>query len=200
MFFGVVLGRVICGFLCPFGFIQDLLYKIPTPKLTLNKQLDKNLRKCKYIIGIVFVILLPIFLTNEFGMGAPYFCKLICPAGTLEGGIPLILGNESLKSTIGILFNWKISILIFIILLSIFVYRPFCKFICPLGAFYGLFNKVGFYQMNVDFDKCINCGKCEQVCKMNVEVLKNINSAECIRCGECKINCPTKAITGKFIK
>jgi len=196
--FGVLFGRLVCGFLCPFGFIQDMLYKIPTPKLKVHKKVDKPLRYLKYVIAIVFVIALPILLIDEFGLSSPYFCKWICPAGTLEGGIPLIIKNESLRQILGALFNWKVALLVITILSSIFIYRPFCKYICPLGAFYSLFNKLSFYQMHVDKDKCINCGACIRQCKMNVEVTKNINSLECIRCGECKTVCPTDAISSGF--
>lgn len=199
MLFGVLLGRLICGFLCPFGLLQDLLHKIPVPKLQIPRKIDRPLRVLKYIIAAVAVILLPIFLTNQFGLASPYFCKWICPAGTLEGGIPLVLSNESLRAMLGFLFQWKIGLLLLVIVLSLCVYRPFCKYLCPLGAFYALFNKFSFYQMQVDMEKCIDCKRCEIQCKMNVDVTKNINALECIRCGECQDVCPTNAITSGFI-
>ncbi|HZK19897.1 MAG TPA: 4Fe-4S binding protein, partial [Treponemataceae bacterium] len=155
MLFGVLFGRLICGFLCPFGLFQDLLYKIPVPKLHIPKKIDKPLRFLKYILAVIFVVFLPLFITNAFGMGDPFFCKYICPVGTLEGGIPLVSTTASLRAQLGFLFNWKMGILVFVVLSSIFVYRPFCKFLCPLGAFYSLFNKLSFYQMHVDMDKCI---------------------------------------------
>ena len=198
MLFGVIFGRFICGFLCPFGFVQDLLHKIPTKKAKVPKKIDKPLRLLKYLILVVFVILMPIFITNAFGVGAPYFCKLICPAGTLEGGIPLISMNEGLRAQLGWLFNWKMFLLISIIVASIYIYRPFCKYICPLGAFYALFNKYSFYQLSIDKNACINCKACVRACPMEVDVLKNPNSPECIRCGKCKDACPTKAISSGF--
>ena len=198
MLFGTLFGRLICGFLCPFGFIQDLLYKIKIPKLKVPQKIDKILRWLKYVILVVFVILLPILLTNEFGMGNPYFCQLICPAGTLEGGVPLLIKNESLRSGLGLLFTWKAILLVIFILASVFIYRPFCKYICPLGAIYSLFNKFSFYQINLDELKCNSCKTCERKCKMNVEITKNINSLECIRCGECKRTCKQGAITSGF--
>ena len=191
---GALLGRLVCGLLCPFGFVQDLLYKIPTPKFKIPEKIDRPLRYLKYAILLVFVILLPMFLTNQFGLGAPYFCKLICPAGTLGGALPLLATNEGLRSTIGFLFFWKLSILIVIVALSIFTYRPFCKYICPLGAFYSFFNKIEFYKMEFVPDKCVNCGLCEKSCKMDINVRANPNSLECIRCGACTAACRHDAL------
>lgn len=195
---GVILGRVVCGFLCPFGFVQDLLYKIKTPKIKVIKRIDKPLRYLKYLMLLIPVILMPIFITNQFGIAQPYFCQWICPAGTLEGGIPLLLKNQGLREMVGFLFNWKMALLILTILSSIFIYRPFCKYICPLGAFYSLFNKLSFYQMDIDRVKCNGCKRCEAVCKMNVEVTKDCNAAECIRCGSCKKACKQGAISSGF--
>ena len=191
---GALLGRLVCGLLCPFGFVQDLLYKIPTPKFKIPEKIDRPLRYLKYAILLVFVILLPMFLTNQFGLGAPYFCKLICPAGTLGGALPLLATNEGLRSTIGFLFFWKLSILIVIVALSIFTYRPFCRYICPLGAFYSFFNKIGFYKMEFVPDKCVNCGLSEKSCKMDINVRANPNSLECIRCGACTAACRHDAL------
>jgi polyferredoxin len=198
MLFGLLLGRLICGFLCPFGWFQDLIYKIKTKKLNLPKKIDKVLRYLKYAIFVIMVLALPMFLTNKYGLASPYFCKYLCPAGTLGAGIPLTILNEGLRSQLGFLFGWKIFILIVIIVSSLVIYRPFCKYLCPLGAFYALFNKISIYQMHVDHSECIQCGACMTQCKMQVDVLKDINSAECIRCGECKAVCPTDAISSGF--
>ncbi len=198
MLFGVLLGRFICGFLCPFGFFQDLLYKIKTPKINVPKRIDKPLRYLKYAVLLISVIILPIFLINQYGMAQPFFCEWICPAGTLGGGIPLLIKNKALREAIGFLFNWKMGLLILISAASIFIYRPFCKYLCPLGAFYSIFNKFSFYKMSVDKLKCNGCKTCEKQCKMNVEITKNINSLECIRCGECKKACKNGAIKSGF--
>lgn len=194
LLFGVLFGRLICGFLCPFGFFQDLLHKIPSPKPKLPRRLDKVLRWVKYG-ALASVLILPAILVDPYGIGSPFFCKYICPTGTLEGGIPLLLTNASLRSAIGFLFSWKMGILVAAIVGSTLLYRPFCKYLCPLGAIYGLLNRFSIYQMKVDDHTCIHCGKCETVCKMGVEVTKNINCTECIRCGHCQHVCPTHAIT-----
>lgn len=194
MLFGVVFGRLICGFLCPFGLVQDLLHKLPSPKRELPHSIDRPLRLLKYVMLVGFVILAPMFIVNEFGIGAPAFCKWVCPAGTLGGAMPLLAMNESLRAGLGFLFSWKVTVLVVIVLTSVIMARPFCKYLCPLGAFYGLFNRFSLYQMAIDHSACVDCKKCEQVCPMQVEVTKNINSTECIRCGRCKAACPQDAI------
>lgn len=196
--FGVLIGRLICGWLCPFGLVQDLLYKIKTKKIKVKNSVHNKMKYLKYVILIVFVILMPLFLKNDFGISSPYFCKLICPAGTLGGGIPLALANKSIRNATGSIFAWKVFVLILVLISSVLIYRPFCKYLCPLGAFYSFFNKISFYRYSIDKDKCIDCGICEKTCKMNVKVFESPNSAECIRCGECKKNCPTKAIKSEF--
>ena len=192
---GLILGRFVCGWLCIFGFIQELLYKIPTPKLKIPEKVDKPLRYLKYVILVVFVIGLPLFYRTSYGAGEPFFCKYICPVGTLQGGIPLVLLNDTLRQTLGWLFNWKMLLLIICVVSSIFIYRPFCKYICPLGAFYALFQKVSLIRMKVDNNSCTDCGTCKKVCGMNVDPHLNPNSAECIRCGECMKACPMKALS-----
>lgn len=194
IFVGALLGRMVCGFLCPFGLIQDLLNKIPFPKKIRTFRGDKLLRKLKYVIFLVFVILLPMFVTDIMGQGAPYFCKLICPAGTLEGGLPLVLLNKAMRGAIGWLYLWKNAILIVTIIAAILIYRPFCRYVCPLGAFYSVFNKVSVYRYQVDMDKCVHCGKCARACQMEVNPVEDANSLECIRCGRCRQACPTGAI------
>ena len=189
---GVLLGRFICGFLCPFGWFQDLLHKIPGKKLSTAKL--KPLRYLKYAVLVVFVILLPALVTNSLGMGDPFFCKYICPQGVLEGAIPLSLANSGIRAALGHLFTFKFTILVLVIILSILFYRPFCKWICPLGAVYSLFNKISFLKIRVDSEKCVNCQKCSHACKMDVNVTDTPNHPECIRCGACMKVCPTNAI------
>ncbi len=195
---GALIGRVVCGWLCPFGLIQDLLHKIPFLKKIRKLPNEKVLVKLKYVILVIFVIILPLYFVNDLGNGNPYFCKLVCPVGSLEGGIPLVLSNEGLRSSIGFLFAWKNFILFGTIVFSIIVYRPFCKLICPLGAIYSLFNKFSIYRYNVNFEKCIKCGKCASSCLMNVDPVKDANHLECIRCGKCKKVCPVSAIESGF--
>jgi len=200
VFVGALIGRFVCGWLCPFGLFQDLLHKIPFPKKIKTFRGDKLLRKLKYIILVVFVILMPLFLVDIMGQGAPYFCKLICPAGTLEGGLPLVLLNKSMRGAIGWLYAWKNVLLAMIIFLSLLIYRPFCKYICPLGAVYSVFNPISVFKYQVDKNKCTHCGACAKVCKMQIDPSKTPNHLECIRCGQCKKICPTGALSAECLK
>lgn len=191
---GLLVGRFICGWLCLFGLIQELLYKIPTPKLTVPQKPDQILRYLKYLILLILVFLLPFFYRSQYGVGEPFFCKYICPVGTLEGGVPLVLLNSMLREALGWLFRWKFLLLVLCVAASIFIYRPFCKYICPLGAFYGLFQKVSLIRMRVDREACVDCGTCAKICKMNVDPHATPNSNECIRCGACTKACPMHAL------
>ncbi|MBQ9827579.1 MAG: 4Fe-4S binding protein, partial [Lachnospiraceae bacterium] len=199
MLVGTLVGRLVCGFLCPFGFIQDLLYKIPVKKIKPAPGADRYFRYIKYFILFIFVLMLPVVWINAFEIPTPFFCKYICPAGTLEGGIPHVLMNESLRKMAGALFNWKLLLLIFFVVGSVFISRFFCRYFCPLGAFYAIFNRISFYSMALDKEKCIDCKKCESICPMGVEVTKKINTGECIRCGKCKAGCPADAIRSGFM-
>ena len=194
LLFGAAFGRFVCGFLCPFGLFQDLLHKI-FPKQHLRKiPLDRVLRHGKFLVLAVFVLYLPLFAVNEFGLGSPAFCKFICPSGTLMGGIPLVAAKQALRGQLGFLFGWKFALLLGLSVLGLFLYRPFCKFLCPLGAIYGLFNRIAPLAYRVDGHRCVGCGKCASVCPMNVDLAKGIMPMECIQCGRCVKDCPAGAI------
>ena len=198
--FGSLLGRFVCGFLCPFSLIQDLLFKIPFVKKLRRLPGEKGLRWLRFVFLSIFVILLPLFVIDITGLGEPWFCKWICPVGTLEGGIPLVLLNNAMRGAAGFLFRWKLVILIITVLSSIIIYRPFCRYVCPLGAVYGLFNKISLYRIKIDSEKCVGCTACQKACKLDIPVWKNPDSMDCIRCGECKTACPHNAISTTFLK
>lgn len=190
----LIFGRMICGWLCPFGLVQELAYKIKTPKLK-KSPVTRILSFLKYAILVFFVLIVPITYALR-DVPLPAFCKYICPAGTLEGGIGLLANkvNESYFSMLGPLFTWKFLLMVSILIGCIFVFRLFCRFICPLGALYGLFNKLSFFGIRVNRSKCVDCGKCIHTCKMDI---RHVGDAECISCGECVDVCPTKAIQWK---
>ena len=187
--FGIILGRTICGFLCPVGLFQELLYKIKTPKLKKNSY-TRVLSYTKYVILVALVIVIPMFISS------PTFCKYICPAGTFEGGIGLLSNpnNTDYLAMLGPIFTWKFAVLVVVIVLCIFMYRFFCRFICPLGAIYGFFNKFALLGVKLNKDKCTDCGLCISHCKMDI---RRVGDHECINCGDCISVCPTKAISWK---
>lgn len=198
MLFGVILGRLLCGMLCPFGFLQDMLYKIPLRKLQIPPRADRLLRYLKYAVLLIFVLVLPAAVSNAFGSGEPWFCKLICPAGTLGGGIPQLLQNESLRRLAGALFTWKFALLLIFLVGAVRIGRFFCRYFCPLGALYALFNRFALYQMALQPHKCTHCGACRPVCPMALTPPEQLGSGECIRCGKCKDICPNDAVSCGF--
>ena len=209
---GVLGGRAVCAFLCPFGFFQEVLFWISAKLRALfcGKTAEQKLkalsakrskgalsraerafRLAKYAFLAAFVVFLPYIGYLSSGASGPAFCALICPAGTLQAGIPLVLANPALREAAGSLFAWKAALLAAFALAAFFAFRPFCKYACPLGAIYSLFNRVAVFGVQVDGEKCASCGKCAASCKMRA---KAVNSAECIRCGECASVCPHGAI------
>ncbi len=198
---GAVLGRFVCGFLCPFGLVQDLLYRIPLPgKKKKGKLLpgDRVLRKARYVLLVVFCLLLPMAAVDVVGQGSPWFCQYVCPSGTLLGSVPLLTANAALRSAIGPLWVWKMALMAVLLALGTLYYRPFCRYLCPLGAVYGLFNPVSLYKIRVDEAACIRCGRCRAICGFDIPVWQRPNSPECIRCGRCVEACPTGALRMGF--
>ncbi|MDO4493792.1 MAG: 4Fe-4S binding protein [Clostridia bacterium] len=191
---GALTGRFLCGWLCPFGLVQELLHKLPTKKF----RLPKPLTYVKYILCAVFVFLLPVLYVNFMGMGAPAFCQYLCPVGTLEGGIPLLIANESLRQLMGPLFWWKALLLAVTLTGCVFICRFFCKLACPLGALLGLMNRISAWHLEVDATACVHCGRCAAACPMDVDPVAKPGSCECIRCGKCKAVCPTGALRFRF--
>lgn len=194
LLYGLFFGRWICSFLCPFGLIQELLHKIPTPKLKKNR-FTRALTYLKYVILVFFVLLVPLaYAFRSFPL--PGFCKYICPAGTLEGALGLLANsaNQSYLGMLGPLFTWKFLLMVSILVAAVFIFRVFCRFLCPLGAIYGLFNRISFVGVKVDRESCTDCGLCVGKCKMDV---RHVGDTECIACGECISVCPTQAISFK---
>ncbi len=194
MLFGLILGRTICGWLCPMGLMQELLHKLPTPKVRKGR-VTRALSYVKYGILLVFVIGIPlVYGLRQYPM--PAFCKYICPAGTGEGAIGLLAhpDNADLFSMLGGLFTNKFVILVVLAAACVFVYRAFCRFLCPLGAVYGLFAKVSLLGVRVVPSDCTSCGRCVAHCPMDI---RRVGDHECIACGLCVDVCPTGAIRWK---
>jgi ferredoxin-type protein NapH len=190
----VIFGRFICAFACPVGLLQDILYRLKTPKLVLRLRF---LHYVKYIVLALFVVILPLAVTDGLsGLGEPWFCKYICPSGTLFGAIPLLTINDFLRRFIGAQFVFKLTSAMVIITAAIFVYRIFCRVLCPLGAIYALFNKISILHLQCDREKCLSCRNCAKACHIRIE--PESNGPECVRCGKCVNACKHNALVYKI--
>ncbi len=238
---GALIGRGACGWLCPFGFLQELLFKLRarlvrrlrrasfenSPLLAAGLRPAANAGRhtprehgraayfsatgcaphvgnssateekarirlpslgwLRYAILVILVLLIP-FLTGE-----PWFSRL-CPAGALEAGVPQALLNDYVRAQIGWFFGLKLVILAVFLVWMAFTRRPFCRFICPLGAIWSPFNRVSAVRLVVDAGSCIRCNACQQVCPVDIAIHQAPDSAQCIRCLECVRHCPQGAI------
>jgi len=198
---GSLLGRFVCGWLCPFGLVQDLLHKIPFFEKKKRLPFHHILKYGKYLVLVLLVCAGSMFLFGGYAK-VPAFCKYLCPSGTLFGAIPLLTVNEALRGQAGGLFFWKFGILLLIAVFSIKVYRPFCQYLCPLGAIYGWFNRFSLVQIHWEKERCISCKACEKACPAALPVSGISRSPECIRCGRCVEACPEKCLHfgGEFSK
>ena len=191
--FGSIFGRFVCGWLCPFGLVQDLLHKIPFFRKRKQLAYHSVLKYGKYVVLFGLVVVGSSFLFTGFAK-VPAFCKFLCPSGTLMGALPLLGMDKQLRSQASDLFYWKLGILMVLILLSVKVYRPFCQYLCPLGAIYGWFNRFSLVQIHWEKDTCISCMACQRVCPVNLPPEKISVSTECIKCGQCVEVCPKKCL------
>lgn len=187
---GAAVGRAVCGWLCPFGLLQEVLAR---PRARYRR-LPGWLPGCKYII-LALTVTLPVVWLGAGGIGAPYFCKYLCPAGTLEAAVPLLAADASLRSLAGALLAWKFAVLAVFLIATVFVYRPFCRVACPLGAFYSLLNPVSVWRLERDPARCTGCGTCRTACPLGLPVDMRPNGRECIRCLECTRACPHGALS-----
>lgn len=195
LLYGLIAGRTICGWICPLGLIQELLHKIPVPKIRKSR-VTRALSYLKYVLLVIFVVIVSLYYGLKHSMAVPGFCKYICPAGTFEGAMGLLSNpkNSGYFGMLGIIFTRKFIIMLAIGLACVFCYRAFCRFLCPLGALYGMFNQLALIGVKVDITRCNGCGSCVRNCKMDV---KKTGDHECIHCGYCMEKCPQGAISIK---
>ncbi len=193
LLYGMLFGRTVCGWLCPLGLIQELLHKIPTFKIKKSR-FTRLLSYLKYVILVIFVVIIPVYYGIFQKIPVPGFCKFICPAGTGEGAMGLLPKNTEWLSMLGPIFTEKFVILVIVGLACIFCYRSFCRFLCPLGAIYGFFNSIAVIGVKVDKGRCNNCKACVRNCKMDVLA---VGDHECIQCGECVAVCAQGALSRK---
>lgn len=177
-----VLGRMMCGWLCPFGLLQELVGKLNRRKYAMPRWLGYG----KYAMLVGLVIVAPYLL------GPPWFCKL-CPQGALEGGIFQPLLHAELRPLIGTWWYLKMAILAGTMLAAVLVRRPFCHAICPLGAIFSLLNRVSLVRMHYESEKCTGCGWCVRHCPQGIDPRRELGGHTCILCMECA-KCPFEAI------
>jgi polyferredoxin len=169
----IIVGRLFCGKVCPVGYIQDLIYKIPFPIKIKTFGIDKYARLLKYFnVGINFLLLPVLALLGLYHMAEE----------NNHAGPPMII-----MVVLGVM-----------LVISVIIRRPFCKYFCPVGTVSSIFNKISFYKYKILHNKCIQCGICVKKCKMNIIPYAMNNALECIRCGYCKKVCPKNAIYTGF--
>jgi len=183
---GALFGSLICGWACPFGLLQDLAAKVPTPKFDLPKWTGY----LRYAVLIVAVLAVPYF----WGEGHWLFICRVCPAGALEAAVPNMTGQAIAGQQIAWPNALKLTILGLFLIAIFFVRRPWCRILCPLGAILSLFNRVSAFFLRFNADKCTNCEQCHKLCEYGIEPEKSPNDLRCIRCLECT-NCDPDALT-----
>lgn len=172
-------GTLICGWACPFGFLQDLVAKIPTKKIRLPDWTGYG----RFVVLVALVIVAPYFLGKVHN---PIFICKLCPAGALEAGVPAMVSGTIETGELDWSMNWiKTTSLALFVGAMLFIYRPWCRLLCPLGAIFSLFNRVSLFHLRFDRDNCTACNLCRSRCEMGVEVEKNVNTLNCNRCMEC---------------
>lgn len=183
---GVLFGSLICGWACPFGFLQDLVARIPTPKFDLPKAAGYF----RYVVLIVAVLAVPYFFSEEH----PLFICRVCPAGALEAAIP----NMTQQAVTGQKIAWpnalKLTVLGLFLTAIFFMKRPWCRLLCPLGAIFGLFNRVSAFFLRLEPDECTHCEWCHELCEYGIEPEKTPNDSLCTRCLKCT-SCGPGALT-----
>lgn len=166
----LLFGRVYCGWVCPLGAVQELVF-IGKYRIRIPKKVDKYLKYVKFVILAVFLYL------------------------TISTSMYLWGRYEPFK----VLFNFGGNRIAFILLLitlglSMFIERVFCRYICPMGAIFSIISRFSIFGMKVNKDKCVNCLRCtKDLCPMNslettTDKIK-IDKAECIDCLRCKDIC-----------
>ena len=177
--FTLLLGRAICGFLCPMGLIQDIMDKIrqktKVEGIAMNEKMYGALTPIKWCMVLIFVGLC-------FAGGN--FCNF-CPAVAVS---PILAGISTSLYVSGFL-------MILVLMGGFFKRRLFCT-VCPLGYLMGLFHKISLFRIKKDCQACTECGACYEACPMGIKIIytergkADVTDANCIMCGECVRCCP----------
>jgi len=190
----MLLGRIFCGWICPFGFLQDLLYKIPSPKIAIPGKIGTYLFLLPLTLLIGTVVLVPMLAGTESDL---YFCRF-CPAGTLEAALPLHFVNSEkglIDTAVEALLSWRVWILLAFLALFVFVTRPFCRIMCPIGVFLGFFNWISLHKIKLEqVTKCPECDLCCEACPVELNAHTDVNNKDCIHCYVCTESCPPRNV------
>jgi ferredoxin-type protein NapH len=174
---GAVFGAFICGWACPFGFLQDLVAKVPTPKFVLPAWMGVF----RYVVLAALVLVVPYLWGNDNPL---FFCRL-CPAGAIEGSLPNIVSLAQAGQPIVWPTPAKLTILGVVVVAMFFIWRPWCTLVCPLGAIYALMNHVSFLFLRFRRERCIDCAECRSLCADGGDSEARIDGLRCLRCMEC---------------
>jgi len=183
---GALFGSLVCGWACPFGFIQDLAAKVPTPRFDLPKAAGY----LRYVMLVVTVLAIPYF----FGEEHPLFVCRICPAGALEAAVPNMIGQVFAGQEVVWPNAVKLTILALFLVAIFFMKRPWCRILCPLGAIFSLFNRFSAFFIRFESEECTHCDRCHKLCEFGIEPEKSPNDLSCVRCLECT-KCRPEALT-----
>ncbi|MEW6007018.1 MAG: 4Fe-4S binding protein [bacterium] len=185
---GISLGRFLCGWLCPFGMISDVLNKIKKPRI----KIPQFLIYAKYL-SLIVVILAFVF---------PFlFCSYLCPSGLLYGLFPYYLTTGKRAFFLNNIVLYHIILgFVFLFLFILISGRLFCRILCPLGGILGLFNKISLVRIVHNKELCKSCSACLKSCPMEVDLGKGnfANLSNCIMCSRCIKTCPQKARTWSY--
>ena len=177
--FTLILGRAICGFLCPMGLIQDITDKIRQKTkiegIKMNDKMYEAIAPVKWCMVLIFVGLC-------FSGGN--FCNF-CHAVAVS---PILAGMSTSLYVSGFL-------MVLVLMGGFFKRRAFCT-ICPLGTIMGFFHKISLFRVKKDCQSCTECGACYEACPMGIKMIyterekADVTHANCIMCGECVKCCP----------
>ena len=170
--------KLVCGWGCPFGALQELVYDLPL------LQRSKKLRLPFVFTMSVRTLLFVLFLFFISGLAGPKW--------VLYHGInPFnLFGFEFSQASIGISVG-------LCLLLSVFIYRPFCQLVCPFGWYAWFLEKIAFTGVRIDRKTCTGCGACDRACPVKTahdRVAGKVWPAECFSCARCLCVCPVDAI------
>ena len=174
---GALVGSFVCGWACPFGFLQDLAGRLPTPKFELPSWLGYG----RYVVLVALVLAIPYFFGEEHPL---FFCR-VCPAGALEAALPHTASTAIAGGGIAWPSAGKIAVLVVFLLAMVFTWRPWCTVLCPLGAIYSLFNRVSLVFLRFHSDRCNDCDLCRRLCRYHGLGQRRGDDQRCIRCLDC---------------